>query len=330
MENRPTTLTGHLAHDLLHTLADLNRGDKLLGISSLLKSGGATKEWQSIRHPVGFAVLLVMQGILVYLIRHIVLRTAATLMVENKTRVHRSNSSSSSSSGGQANHGNIFGFLRLAVDSPRRLRRDVFLDLTYNILHSLFTNLLSGFFASTTWRFICHIIAVLVLSSLHLRWTWTILSLKRPARIKILSLPRKSLILPALVYGLAYRVTAKLPTHIADMASGYRGDEIGGIVFADSVVLVAAFALRMLVLYPAFAAYVYSEIMDMGRRDVGESGPSDGRGGAWGLGVDVYAKTVRLCFGNTAIWFGLLHLQMVVILAAFEVLVAPVVYRMIF
>ena len=67
MENRPTTLTGHLAHDLLHTLADLDRGDKLLGISSLLKSGD-TKEWQSIRHPVGFAVLLVAQGILVYLV----------------------------------------------------------------------------------------------------------------------------------------------------------------------------------------------------------------------------------------------------------------------
>jgi len=68
MADRPTMLTGHLAHDLLHTLADLNRGDKLLGISSLLKSGGDTKEWQSIRHPVGFAVLLVAQGILVYLV----------------------------------------------------------------------------------------------------------------------------------------------------------------------------------------------------------------------------------------------------------------------
>jgi len=248
-------------------------------------------------------------------------------MVENKTRDHRSNSSSSS--GGQANHGNIFGFLRLAVDSPRRLRRDVFLGLTHNILYSLIANLLSAFFASTAWHFICHIITTLVLSSLHLRWTWTILSLKRPAHIKILSLPRKSLILPALVYGLAYQMTAKLPTHISEMASGYRGDEIGGIVFADSVVLVAAFALRMLVLYPAFAAYVYSEVREMGRRDVGESSPH-GQGGAWSLGVDVYVKTVRLCFRKTAVWFGLLHLQMVVLLAAFEVLVAPVVYRMIF
>ena len=67
MANPPTALTGHLAHDLLHTLSDLDRGNKLLGISSLLKSGD-TIEWQSIKHPVGFAVLLLLQGVLIYLV----------------------------------------------------------------------------------------------------------------------------------------------------------------------------------------------------------------------------------------------------------------------
>lgn len=67
MANRPTMLTGHLAHDLLHTLADLDRGDKLLGISSLLNSGDAADQ-QSIKHPVGFAVLFIFQLVLVYLV----------------------------------------------------------------------------------------------------------------------------------------------------------------------------------------------------------------------------------------------------------------------
>jgi hypothetical protein len=67
MADRPAMLTGHLAHDLLHTLADLDRGNKLLGISSLLKSGDVTSQ-QSIRHPVGLAVLFITQGVLVYLV----------------------------------------------------------------------------------------------------------------------------------------------------------------------------------------------------------------------------------------------------------------------
>lgn len=66
MAETATPITGHLAHDLLHTLADLDRGDKLLGISSLFHS--ETIEWQSIKHPVGFAVLYIFLGLLAYLV----------------------------------------------------------------------------------------------------------------------------------------------------------------------------------------------------------------------------------------------------------------------
>jgi hypothetical protein len=61
-------LTGHLAHNLLHVLADLDRGDKLLGISSLLKSG-ETIDGQTMKHPVGFAVVFTTLGFLDYLVR---------------------------------------------------------------------------------------------------------------------------------------------------------------------------------------------------------------------------------------------------------------------
>jgi hypothetical protein len=61
-------LTGHLAHNLLHVLADLDRGDKLLGISSLLNSG-ETIDGQSMKHPLGFAGVFITLGFLDYLVR---------------------------------------------------------------------------------------------------------------------------------------------------------------------------------------------------------------------------------------------------------------------
>jgi hypothetical protein len=61
-------LTGHLAHNLLHILADLDRGDKTLGIGSLLKSG-ETIDGQSLKHPVGFAVVFITSGLLDYLVK---------------------------------------------------------------------------------------------------------------------------------------------------------------------------------------------------------------------------------------------------------------------
>jgi hypothetical protein len=69
MANSTAMMTGHLANSLLHTLADIERGDELLGISSLLKSGGSM-DLKTIKHPVGFAVLFVLQGVFVYLVSH--------------------------------------------------------------------------------------------------------------------------------------------------------------------------------------------------------------------------------------------------------------------
>ena len=60
-------LTGHLAHDLLHTLADLDKGYKLLAISSLLRSTDSTTE-HPVKHPIGLAAVIVLQWSLVYLV----------------------------------------------------------------------------------------------------------------------------------------------------------------------------------------------------------------------------------------------------------------------
>lgn len=60
-------MTGHLAHDLLHTLADLDKGDKLLGISSLLRASVSTTE-TTVKHPKGLVAVILLQWLVVYLV----------------------------------------------------------------------------------------------------------------------------------------------------------------------------------------------------------------------------------------------------------------------
>lgn len=244
-------------------------------------------------------------------------------MVKSKTQDHRNDTSEAS------DHGS-FVFLRHAIASPERLRKDLFLGLTYNILYSLLTNLISGIFSSLLWKLICHMIVGLLLCNFHLRWTCAILAIKRPAHTRIISLPRRGLIVPALMYGLAYRLTVRLPVYIAKLASLQHEGKLEGIAFADSVVVTAAFGLRMLVLYPAFAAYIYSEIKQVQEGDTAGSNSSEGQEKSPGLGLGAYGKAVWLCFERTAAWFGLLHLQMVVVLAMFEILMTPIVYKVVF
>lgn len=68
MTGSPPMLTGHLAHGLLHTLADLDGEHKLLGISALLKTTKTTIIGGHIKHPVGLVAVLVSQCVLTYLV----------------------------------------------------------------------------------------------------------------------------------------------------------------------------------------------------------------------------------------------------------------------
>jgi hypothetical protein len=335
-------LTGHLAYSLLHVLADLDRGDELLGIGSLLNSGDAI-DGQTMKHPLGFAVLFVMSRIVDYLasadkrswsnctveanasqIRQIILRTAGTIMVKSKMQDHRSEVSA-----GLSNHG-TFGFLRHAIVSPRRLRRYILLGIAYNILYAILSELLSGICSSSlTWTIISHVIVGLLLANLHLRWTCAILFSKSPTPTRIRSLPNRNLLLPTTVYILAHRFTTKLPTHVSKTISVYHQGNIGGIAFADAVVIATVFGLRMLVLYPSFATYIYAEIKQANSKDAAESNPN-GQVISPGFGLAAYGKAAKSCFKKTAVWFGLLHLQMVLVLAVFEILRTPIVHKMVF
>jgi hypothetical protein len=251
------------------------------------------------------------------------LRTAGTLMVKSKTQDRRSETTS-----GLLNHG-YFGFLQHAIGSRRRLRRDVFLGLTYNTLYLLLTGLLSLIFTSMLWTIISHLTIGLLLSNLHHRWTCAILSAKHTMRKRIISLPNRKLILPCTVYILSQQLTAKYPSYIARTISVDKQDNLRGVAVVDAVVLGIVFGLRLLVLYPAFAAYVYSEIKQVDVRTAEESG-GDGQKASEGFGFREYGRVTDLCFKRTAVWFGLLHLQMVLVLAVFELLVTSVVHKMIF
>jgi hypothetical protein len=251
------------------------------------------------------------------------LQTAGTLMVKSKTQDRRSDNTS-----GHSNHGYL-GFFQHAIMSPRRLRRDVFLGLAYNILYLLLTGLLSLISSSLLWSIISHVTIGLLLSNLHLRWTCTILSFKQPIRRRIISLPNRKLILPCVVYILSQQLTAKYPSHIAKTILVDKQDNLRGIAAVDAVVLGIVFGLRLVVLYPALAAYIYSEIKQVDGRTAEESGP-DGRESTEGFGLKEYGRVTDLCFKRTAVWFGLLHLQMVFLLAVFELLMTPILHKMIF
>jgi hypothetical protein len=244
-------------------------------------------------------------------------------MVKSKTQNRRSETTS-----GHSDHG-YFGLLRHAIGSRRRLRRDIFLGLTYNILYLLLTGLLSLISSSLLWDLLSHLTIGLLLSNMHLRWTCTILSTKQPIRKRIISLPNRKLILPCMVYILSQQLTAKFPTHIARTISVEKQNNLRGVAVVDAVVLVVVFGLRLLVLYPAFAAYIHSEIKQMDVSTAEESG-DDGEGKSGGFGVQEYGRVTDLCFKRTAVWFGLLHLQMVFALAVFELLMTPVLHKMIF
>jgi hypothetical protein len=251
------------------------------------------------------------------------LRTAGTLMVKSKTQDRRSDDTS-----GLSNHG-YFGFLQHAIISPRRLRRDIFLGLTYNILYLLLTGLLSLISSSLIWSILSHLTVGLLLSNLHLRWTCTILSSKQPIRKRIISLPNRNLILPCVVYILSQQLTTKYPSHIAKAISVDKQNNLRGVAVVDAVVLIMVFGLRLLVLYPAFAAYIYSEIEQLDKREAVENG-ADGQERSEGFGWKEYGRITDLCFKRTGVWSGLLHLQMVFLLAVFELLMTPILHKMIF
>lgn len=137
------------------------------------------------------------------------------------------------------------------------------------------------------------------------------------------------MILPSILHVLAQQATTQLPVYISKTISTPHLNSLGGIAVADTITLIMAFGLRLLALHPAFAARVYMEMRLLDTKKTTESVSADGERTS-GLGLDAYGETVRLCFRKTALGFGLLHLQMVSALVILELMMMPVLYRVVF
>lgn len=244
-------------------------------------------------------------------------------MVETRTRDRHDRDTHKFS-----NHANL-GYLRHALASPRRLRRDIVLGVTYNILSLLLVNLLTSISSSLTWEILTQVIVDLLLANLHLRWTCVILAYRKPMQTRMASFPRRDMILPSILHVLAQQATTQIPVYISKTISAPYSNSLGGIAFADTIVLIVAFGLRLLALYPTLAARIYMELRLVDTKKTTEKVSTD-RERTLGLESQAYVETVRLCFRRTALGYGLLHLQMVSALVALELIMTPVLYRVVF
>ncbi|KAI5253129.1 hypothetical protein E4T42_03040 [Aureobasidium subglaciale] len=146
MATPPPPLAGHLAHKLLHTLADLNSSDNLLGISALLNSTIHTEK-RALSDFIGLIIVILLQALLMSLIRHVMLRTAGTHLIYSSTRARHYTQKAVAKS-------NYFNseLTRRIISSPRRLRNDMFQGVTYNVLFLILVNVLTCICASNIWN----------------------------------------------------------------------------------------------------------------------------------------------------------------------------------
>jgi hypothetical protein len=262
-------------------------------------------------------------------IRHLMLRSTATLIVMTHMQDRRDKENRA-----QSIHANL-GSLRHVVSSRRRLRKDIILGITYNMIYLAFNELLSCISLNSIWTTISQLAIGVALSNLHLRWTGVVLSSRTQTGSRIFSLPHRDLILPSGLYILAWDLTAKLPVIISKALSVQESNTLGGlkiVALADAIILIASLSLRLLLLYPVYTTYIYTETKLLKSQDVAGSRPhmSAEQADSPGMGLGSYAQTWRKCFKRTAPWFALLHLQTVFVLAVLELMIAPLLELLVF
>jgi hypothetical protein len=231
-------------------------------------------------------------------------------------------------------HANL-GSLRHAISSRRRLRKDSILGITYNMIYLTLKVLLSCISSNPLWSILSQLAIGVLLSNLHLRWTGIILSSRTQTGLRILSLPHRNLILPSALYILAWEVTAKLPAIISKALSVQESNTLGSlrtVALTDAVILITSLSLRLLILYPVYAMYIYTETKQLKLQDVVGSRPymSVEQANLPPKGMSSYAENWRKCFKRTTPWFALLHLQTVFVLAILEISTAPLLEMLVF
>jgi hypothetical protein len=247
-----------------------------------------------------------------------------THMKDHRDKEHRA----------QSIHANL-GSLRHAISSRRRLRKDIILGITYNVIYLTLKELLSCISSNPIWTILSQLAIDVLLFNLHLRWTGVILSSRMQTGSRIFSIPHRSLILPSALYILAWELTAKLPGTISRSLSVQDSDTLGSlktVALTDAIILITSLSLRLLLLYPVYAMYIYTETKLLKSQDVAGSRThrSVEQEESSEQGPNSYAENWKRCFKRTAPWFALLHLQTVFVLAVLEISTAPLLELLVF
>ncbi|KEQ89211.1 hypothetical protein M438DRAFT_308423 [Aureobasidium pullulans EXF-150] len=314
---------GHLAHGVLQILVNLQGDGQDLGIASLLR----TKTLEGVENPIFFIAFVISKGIINYTIKHILLHTVGTLMVSHYFQDHRLTLRSQS----QRRH-SFLDFLRNAISSPRRLRRDLTLGIAYNTMYTILNTSLQSISSNTVWTLSSHLVTATLLLSFHLRWTAIIVSSK-PLGLCVPKRPQKDLIIPVIAYTCAQELAENAPKWLYGLmltAHGGNLESMRVIAAGDTVVLVLGLTSRMLVLYPAYAAYVYSELLHLRKRTASlQLKGTDGFGDAavQGEGDNSYGSVLSRCWKRLAVRLGVLHLQTAFLLVVVECIAFAVLHR---
>jgi hypothetical protein len=141
--------------------------------------------------------------------------------------------------------------------------------------------------------------------------------------------------LPCALYIFAWKLATILPGTISRALSAEdagKQREFQTIALVDAIVLVTTLSLRLLVLYPAYTTYIQYEIQQVRSTDMASSGrqASAKLPNSFWLELESYGKTFKTCYRRTTLWFALLHLQTIMMLAIIEILTAPFLHRMVF
>jgi hypothetical protein len=136
-----------------------------------------------------------------------------------------------------------------------------------------------------------------LLERIHIRWTLSILS-RTPRAV---SYDWRSLLLPATIYAVAQKLVAEVPALIGShfAATGGSVSAADKAATRDVAVLISAFTLRFLVLYPAWASLIAFEGTQIWRKV--DNNPDNQK--------DTYSHVLKLCYRKVLLRLAALHLQ---------------------
>jgi hypothetical protein len=217
---------------------------------------------------------------------------------------------------------NLVSLLRRLTFRKSKILRSLAYAAAYSVVSSICVSLASNISSNYVWLACAEIVTSLLLEGLHLRWTLAIASKTSPARV-MFSYPWRDLLLPALAYAVAQKLTTELPLAIRYGSSDSFDTPADALAIRSMAGLILAFTLRFFVLYPAWASLICYET-GLTKRAAHRSGPRTLKQNLY-----CYWDTTRMCYQRVLLRLAGLHLQAAGILISIEA-VAYLVFSALF